>query len=74
MESFRFELSAGGLFGLFDGRMDETLKQMGTERNQFHEWMELSDQAPNLNLWLWTAVTVPYVGQQWTFIEAYATK
>ena len=50
MESFRFELSAGGLFGLFDGRMDETLKQMGTERNQFHEWMELSDQAPNLNL------------------------
>ncbi|XP_071784292.1 uncharacterized protein [Asterias amurensis] len=43
-------IHTGGLFGLFDGRMDETLKQMGTERNQFHEWMELSDQAPNLNL------------------------
>ncbi len=43
-------IHTGGLFGHCDGRMYETVKQMGTERNKIHEWMELSDQAPDLNL------------------------
>ncbi|XP_022093834.1 bifunctional D-cysteine desulfhydrase/1-aminocyclopropane-1-carboxylate deaminase, mitochondrial-like isoform X2 [Acanthaster planci] len=40
----------GGIFGLFDGRMDETIKRVGLEQNKFHEWMELAVQAPDLNL------------------------
>ncbi|XP_071798294.1 uncharacterized protein [Asterias amurensis] len=43
-------IHSGGLFGLFDGRMDETVKQMGRDGNHIHEWMELSDQAPDLSL------------------------
>ena len=52
IEGICFEFSSGGLFGLFDGRMDETVKQMGRDRNHIHEWMELSDQAPDLKLLL----------------------
>ncbi|XP_038050468.1 bifunctional D-cysteine desulfhydrase/1-aminocyclopropane-1-carboxylate deaminase, mitochondrial-like isoform X2 [Patiria miniata] len=40
----------GGIFGLFDGRMDETVRRIGLEQNRFHEWMELADQAPDMNL------------------------
>ena len=35
---------AGGIFGLFDGRMDDILKQRTTKN--IHDWMELSEDTP----------------------------
>ena len=34
----------GGIFGMFDGRMDSVLKEKTTKN--IHNWMELSEDVP----------------------------